>query len=333
MEHARAYGIEIEFIGSRSRVAECISRLGVACQLESYNHNTRSHWKVVTDASLGSYNNAGEVVSPILSGAQGLRELELVCQGLEEAGATVNRSCGLHIHLDCRDLSVAECQTVFKRYSDYERNIDRIMPRSRRGNARWCGTIADSSVKRNNYSTKQSLSNAIGRYYKVNLTNIASRGSIEFRQHSGTVNFTKIKNWLTFLQEFMARSIELTGVARTPRRQRSQQRWYNELRTEYEQAGGSVTYLPRLKKWKFITDQGEIAHLHNELIETLYEEGSRMMNTGLRRDWRDRLRALGHMPPSTFVVAGQPAPQEDSLESGLTPETIDWLQQRAAQLN
>ena len=330
MEHTRAFGIEIEFIGSRYEVANCISRLGVACQVETYNHNTRSHWKVVTDASLG-YDNAGEVVSPILSGAQGLRELELVCQGLEQAGATVNRSCGLHIHLDCRDLSVAECQTIFKRYSDYEHAIDRIMPRSRRGNARWCGTIADSEVKTNNYGTKQSLSSAIGRYYKVNLTNIASRGSIEFRQHSGTTNFTKIKNWLTFLQEFVARSIELTGVARTPRRQRSKQRLYGQLRTEYEQTGGTVSWRQRLLKWKLVTVHGEIAHLTNEQMAYLYDPESRMMNVGLLPDWRDRLRLMGHMPPSEAPATR--APLEDSLESGLTPETVDWLQQRAAELN
>ena len=332
MEHTRAYGIEIEFIGSRYEVANCISRLGVACQVESYNHNTRNHWKVVTDASLG-YDNAGEVVSPILSGAQGLRELELVCKGLEQAGASVNRQCGLHIHLDCRDLSVAECQTVFKRYSDYERSIDRIMPRSRRGNARWCGTIADSEVKRNNYGTKQSLSSAIGRYYKVNLTNIASRGSIEFRQHSGTINFTKIKNWLTFLQEFMARSIELTGVARTPRRQRSKQRLYGQLRTAYEQTGGTVTWKQRLLKWKLETADGVPVYLSNEQMASLYDPSSRMMNVGLLPEWRIRLRAMGHTPPSTMWETPEPAPQTDSLESGLTPETVDWLQRRAAELN
>ena len=278
------------------------------------------------------YDNAGEVVSPILSGAQGLRELELVCQGLEEAGATVNRSCGLHIHLDCRDLSVAECQTIFKRYSDYEHAIDRIMPRSRRGNARWCGTIADSEVKRNNYGTKQSLSSAIGRYYKVNLTNIASRGSIEFRQHSGTTNFTKIKNWLTFLQEFVARSIELTGVTRTPRRQRSNQRIYGQLRTAYEMAGGSVTWVRRENAWRF-EHNGTAFYLTNRQAVTLYEEGSRHLNTGLLPDWRDRLRLMGHMPPSELRASNTPAPQADSLESGLTPETVDWLQQRAAELN
>ncbi|MAL83098.1 MAG: hypothetical protein CMF11_01925 [Idiomarina sp.] len=327
MNFQRRFGIEIEFKGNRAAVCESIQRLGVACLEERYNHNTRTHWKIVTDASLG-YDNAGEVVSPILQGEQGLRELELVCQGLEDAGARVDRQCGLHIHLDCRDMSVAECQTVFKRYSDYEHAIDRIMPRSRRGNARWCGTIAHSSVKRETYNTKESLSNAIGRYHKVNLTNIASRGSIEFRQHSGTTNYNKIYNWLNFLQQFVASSIQLTGVARTVRRVRSKQRWYNQLRTAYENVGGSVTYSKGLKKWRFETGE-TIFFLTNAQIQELYPEGSSLKNTPLKVTWQSQIRLLDGVPPQRT----EQYTQDDSLTFGLTPETIDWLQRRANELS
>ena len=296
MEFQRRFGIEIEFKGSRAAVCESIQRLGVACQEESYNHNTRNHWKIVTDASLG-YSNAGEVVSPILQGAQGLRELELVCQGLEDAGAGVDRQCGLHIHLDCRDMSVAECQTVFKRYSDYESSIDRIMPRSRRGNARWCGTIANSRVKDQTFNSKQHLSGAIGRYHKVNLTNIASRGSIEFRQHSGTINYNKIYNWLNFLQQFVASSIQLTGIARTPRRTRSKQRIYGQLRTAFEQAGGNVTWQQASLTWRFELN-GRLFRLSNSEIEGLYDPDSRRMNTGLLQNWEELVVTMGGFAPS-----------------------------------
>ena len=68
MEYQRRFGVEIEFKGNRTEVANQINMLGVACIEEGYNHHTRSHWKIVTDASLG-YDNAGEVVSPILQGA------------------------------------------------------------------------------------------------------------------------------------------------------------------------------------------------------------------------------------------------------------------------
>jgi len=331
MVNNRAFGIEIEFIGSRRLVAQCIRELGVPCEVEHYNHNTRTHWKIVTDASLG-YNNAGEVVSPILTGEQGLRELELVCQALDQAGATVNRQCGLHIHLDSRDMAPAEIQTVFKRYADYESQIDRLMPRSRRGNPRWCGTLNSNqteTVKQRDFNTKDTLASAMGRYHKVNLTNIASRGSIEFRQHSGTTEYIKILNWLTFLQQFVERSIALTGITRTVRRIRTKQRWYNQLRTAYEEVGGSVTWSRRYMAWAF-EQNGNSFMLNNYQIERLYQQGSSMKNVGLREDWIPQVQDFGGFAPMNNV---RQLHEEDSLEAGLEPETVDWLQRRAAELN
>jgi len=328
MEYNRRFGIEIEFKGNRTAVAQAIQELGVPCVEERYNHHTRSHWKIVTDASLG-YHEAGEVVSPILQGAQGVRELELVCQGLERAGATVDRQCGLHVHLDCRDMNVNEIQTVFKRYSEYEEQIDRIMPRSRRGNARWCGSIANASyVKDHQFNSKDSLGNALGRYHKVNLTNIASRGSIEFRQHSGTTNFQKIYNWLNFLQQFVLSSIQLTGIARTVRRTRTKQRWYNKLRNAYEENGGSVTYSRRYEAWCF-EQNGNHFLLRNIEIEQLYPEGSLMKNHALKPNWKSIIESFGGFAPEQRTLA---EPTQDSFTFGLTPTTINWLQQRASEV-
>lgn len=332
----RKFGVEIEFKGSRERVNREIQLQGVACQLESYNHNTRHHWKIVTDASLG-YTGAGEVVSPILQGEQGLRELELVCKALDLAGATVDRACGLHIHLDSRDMTPAEIKTVFTRYAEYENQIDQIMPRSRRGNARWCGTLNGNmgeNIKRQTFSDKMQLAHAMDRYHKVNLTNVAGRGSIEFRQHSGTTNYAKISNWLSFLQQFVNRSIALTGVTRTPRRRRvstSQQRWYNQLRKAYEQQGGEVFWNRRHMKWEFVHNGGSFM-LTNSQIHSLYVRGSSMRNVGLAIDWKSRIIGLGGFPPRTGTSATI-ATQEDSLTEGLSPETVEWLQRRAAELN
>ena len=71
--NTRSFGIEIEYVGvSRQEVCDYINRKGVECYVEHYNHDTRPHWKVVTDSSLREENgHAGEVVSPILSGEEG----------------------------------------------------------------------------------------------------------------------------------------------------------------------------------------------------------------------------------------------------------------------
>lgn len=217
----RKFGIEIEFVGaSMSYVADKLNNAGITAQVESYNHLTRTHWKVTSDVSVQhSSGLAGELVSPILQGLEGFAELKKVCDVLNSIpNLTVNRSCGLHVHLDARDMTVAECSKVFTRYANYEEDIDLAMPRSRRGQARWCKSIKSRSDEVVNKESKSELGSALGyngKYYKVNLTNIAQRGSIEFRQHSGTTEYTKISNWVKFLMDFVTKSIELANTNQT----------------------------------------------------------------------------------------------------------------------
>lgn len=210
----RSFGIEIEFVGvTKSRVAAMLRANGVEAFVEGYNHQTRNHWKIVSDSSLHHASGlTGELVSPILTGPEGVRQLETVCRVMNELeGCTVNRTCGLHVHLDCRDMTAAEVATVFERYAEYEAQIDLIMPRSRRGQARWCGSLENCKGTMKRRATKESMAWALGRYHKVNMTNIATRGAIEFRQHSGTTDFRKISNWLQFLMQFVERSIEIAN--------------------------------------------------------------------------------------------------------------------------
>jgi hypothetical protein len=50
----------------------------------------------------------------------------------------------------------------------------------------------------------------MGRYFKVNLQALRVHGTVEFRQHSGTVDGTKVENWVRFLLGFVERSIEIS---------------------------------------------------------------------------------------------------------------------------
>ena len=45
-----------------------------------------------------------------------------------------------------------------------------------------------------------------GMYKKVNICAFARHGTIEFRQHQGTLSFEKIVNWISFCQEFVNHS-------------------------------------------------------------------------------------------------------------------------------
>lgn len=254
----RTFGIEMEFEGANiHEVANTLNQV-VACHYEGYTHAVTSHWKIVTDGSLPNYSTCGEIVSPILRGEEGVLELKRVCDALDTIeGIKVTRNCGLHIHLGVEDLTVAQIQTVYERYADYEAQIDLVMPRSRRGSAHWCDTIqtAKSRVKR--AKSKRHLVSAANKYRKVNLNKLTQYGTIEFRHHSGTLNFTKIVNWLSFLQGFVKRSCELTTTTRS-RVSVNKNRPYHQLRTLFENNGYTVEWKRGRGFWEIADSSGRV---------------------------------------------------------------------------
>ena len=245
----RKFGIEIEFVGARrDEVARRLRDAGIDAQSEGYNHRTTSYWKIVSDSSLHHRSGmTGELVSPILQGADGFAQLETVCRVLNQiGGCTVNRTCGLHVHLDCRDMTAPQIATVWERYATYEQQIDMVMPQSRRGQAHWCRSVVDHKHQMKQFNTKESQAYAMGRYYKVNLTNIATRGAMEFRQHSGTTEYRKIANWVCFLMQFVETSIQLTEQAQSaPIKKRA----FNEIRNLFENNDMSITWKRGSDTW------------------------------------------------------------------------------------
>lgn len=110
----RNFGVEIEAYGiSRATLAKELRREGINVAVEGYNHDTREHWKLVTDGSLRG-ENTFELVSPILKGEEGLEELKKVCKVLKAKGAKVNKTCGLHIHFDATDYNLDNWKNIYQ---------------------------------------------------------------------------------------------------------------------------------------------------------------------------------------------------------------------------
>tara|TARA_B100000809_G_scaffold257278_1_gene298558 strand:+ start:1298 stop:2080 length:783 start_codon:yes stop_codon:yes gene_type:complete len=205
------YGIEIEFKGDRRIVGNHVNRALVVagytegCSVEGYNHTTPRGWKVVTDASLASGNTgAGELVSPILYDEDGLKQLEIVCKAAVEAGATVDRQTGVHVHHDATALTVNTVRNLFKLYTAFETDIDSIMAPSRRGSqTRWCKSMVKGSVEQTHHAlnraqTLREIWSVFGhdRYHKVNLDCYWRQSTVEFRQHGGSLDAEKIGAWV-----------------------------------------------------------------------------------------------------------------------------------------
>lgn len=200
----RKFGIELEIVGiSKDAAIKALKAVRIQVNAEAYNHTTKNYWKIVPD---GSVANGFEVVSPILKGETGIEEAEIVARALEDAGAYANRTCGFHVHFDANDLGMEHIKKIVRRYAAHEAEIDAFMPKSRRGNAnQYCqslngmlGHAFDAAT-----TTQALVSSQPSRYYKVNLKSYQRHGTIEFRQHSGTVNAMKICTWIRFLAEFI----------------------------------------------------------------------------------------------------------------------------------
>jgi len=207
----RTFGVEIEIVGMRGqRAADVLSTAGVQAIYEGYNHRQRNHWKVVTDSSVSGAGGSCEVVSPILSGDAGMLELAKALRALEDAGAQVNRSCGIHVHIGARDISAAAFKRIVVEYAKYERTIDGFMPRSRRGSentyCRGAGSNLESRLAGVDTISglRQRLTN---RFVKVNVQSFMRHGTIEFRHHAGTVNETKVVNWVKLLMALFEKCV------------------------------------------------------------------------------------------------------------------------------
>lgn len=204
------FGIEIETAGvSITRVKNALERAGVrGCQVKPD----------------GTPSVDAEIVLPPLGNCQVAYEyLQSVCNVLESVGCQINTSCGLHVHISNAELvdttpaaytgaSIAHTESrggflaahgtpldfvivkdIMTRYERQQSTLNSMFARSRTNN-RYCSPLNASHI--NNATTIRELDH--GKFYAVNLQTW-SRGTIEFRQHGGTIDTDKIWNWCQFI--------------------------------------------------------------------------------------------------------------------------------------
>lgn len=203
--HKFTFGVEIECLVAANVMRECATRNNMPFQYEGYNHIDNNHYyKFVSDSSIRGENPI-ECVSPVLSGKNGMKSLEICCKALNEANAQVNISTGLHVHIGATKLSDTAYVNVFKNYQKLEKVIDTFMARSRRANnSQWCRTLQGISF--DSCSAKIDVFEVMNgnRYFKVNACSYSRHKTIEFRQHQGSTDFEKISNWVNFCAKLVA---------------------------------------------------------------------------------------------------------------------------------
>ena len=156
-----------------------------------------------------------EVMSPPLSGADGVTEIQAMVAKIKSMGGKVNNSCGLHINISHSKLfKVARIRRLIRLVARYENALWAMNGSvTRRNNNRhgvsvgglrgWAKSIK-TSYKAHGYDNLQSLGDLVTyhheRYHVLNLLHVTSRNRssrrVEFRVFAPTLNVAKMTAYL-----------------------------------------------------------------------------------------------------------------------------------------
>lgn len=204
--HGRYIGVEMEIMASNPTHAlainEVFARWGAA---------------VVGD---GSLPNTGYEINTAPARAEKFNEeIVEICRTLRLAGGRVNKQCGLHVHVDTRDLDPLALKRVIMTYLAVEDDVYRILAPSRFVGG-WCRKAKDNGFNlipelatecdavtfsraletklygnpANTAHYKMGKGNSF-RYTGLNIHSHYHRGTLEFRHHHGSINAVKIIAW------------------------------------------------------------------------------------------------------------------------------------------
>ena len=220
----RKFGIEIECYGVSRQTAIRAIKANKIKIVDLFNdcrdpETSKNKWRLIFDGSLPA--DGFEIVSPVLSGLDGLSQVQQVGKALTKIGTKVNKRCGLHVHVDAASLSSKDVYTCINQYLKNEAIIDKIIAPSRRANKNeFCGSLEEVeqyfSHLSERYESMESIANNIdcefGRYYKLNVAAFVKHGTLEFRQHQGTVSPEKMINWIIFCCNFVKESSKMSSL-------------------------------------------------------------------------------------------------------------------------
>jgi hypothetical protein len=216
----RLFGVEIECNVpegcSYSDVHRAIVDAGVPCMDEDgYGGDYDEYgepmgtavdaWCVKGDGSLG-YQGV-EVCSPPIRGSEGLEQVRRVCRALTGLGCSVDTRCGLHVHHDVRGArtTIGAVKRFVRTWYENQPLIDGLVSRSRRSSndAYYCRGLTPRDMRRIEGIDSLEELGGVDRYRTVNVTSYPVHGTIEVRQHQGTLDSEKITSWVKLGQAML----------------------------------------------------------------------------------------------------------------------------------
>ena len=244
----RTFGIEIECFLNQDRMtfvdnfnamsSEARKNQTIYFAPDSYGYWLRDKWVLGYDTTIRSHAENQRVSVELTSCPIKFSELDSIkpiIKKLNDGGATVNKSCGFHCHIDAKDLSIKDVKKIMITYLIYEEVIAFMHPYSRRWNAGFAASTRSVNTSEIDNAFRNATTNDLikkirrarnweqlflscsgydPRYVKLNIKGLyqyhtrtghssGRTGTIEFRQHGGTVDQEKMIAWITFCYQMV----------------------------------------------------------------------------------------------------------------------------------
>lgn len=217
----------LEFIGDKKRASGLRRYIGLEIEVAKTSRYVVANRAILdVNASAmgdGSIPSSGiEIVTQPTRGQAFRKYTTQLLKGLREAGTSTDNSCGLHVHVDARDLDTFGLQRLVRLWAKIEPAMYDLVAHSRKRN-RYCkpatkeyANIAEANTssalrqalnqtlyqqRATSRSTKQAIERfkstkyMEARYFGLNLHSWFLRRTIEFRMHQGTVDYRKVIGW------------------------------------------------------------------------------------------------------------------------------------------
>lgn len=210
------FGIEIECavpLGHESLARELTRLTGLEARYT--DQGEYATWEVHNEGIgvNGLYNL--ELVSPRLRGEEGLAQIKTMMATLQRMGAVVSAAAGMHVHLDRSHLSDAALGHWHANFIRYEKCFDQLVARRRtcgypQSNAVWLAARMRDGEHRYGATNVIEYARLATVAFARNLLNKGPKfspremGTVELRQHQGSLNGTRAAHWLSLMLHFAA---------------------------------------------------------------------------------------------------------------------------------
>lgn len=206
-------------------------------------------WRFVYDGSIRGIQGNGEPTSsrlykvemnsPVLEYSE-MEKLQQVVRALRQAGAVVNSSCGMHVHVDAANHTPQSLKNALTIMYSKEDILFKALKVNENRVQRWCQKVREPMLEKirkmpTNLTMEQLKQQWYGgtdesrmhyswtRYYALNLHSVFYRGTLEWRCFESTLHAGKVRANITLALAISAQAfnqkktvMRKTGISENP---------------------------------------------------------------------------------------------------------------------